>query len=213
MAPGPEVDVLVCGLGPVGQLLSLLLGRAGVSVLAIDRASEPFDLPRAAVVDDEVLRIFQAAGVDREILAESQVQQEVSFVTAAGRPRTLLRPVEGSQGQPPLVSIHQPSIERTLLAALARQRSVRAERGRRLVRFEQRDLLREPPPAGPFHLVLCRNVLIYFDRASQERLFAAFRSALVPGGYLVLGKVETLLGDARLAYATVDARERVFRRN
>jgi len=84
---------------------------------------------------------------------------------------------------------------------------------RRLVRFEQRDLLREPPPAGPFHLVLCRNVLIYFDRASQERLFTTFRSVLVPGGHLVLGKVETLLGDARLAYSTVDARERVFRRS
>jgi 3-(3-hydroxy-phenyl)propionate hydroxylase len=132
-----DCDVLICGLGPVGQLLALLLGRTGVSVCAIDRAPEPFDLPRAAVVDDEVLRIFQAAGVDERILADSQVQQEVSFVTAAGRPRPLLRPVEGSQGQPPLVSIHQPSIERTLTLALAGQGSVRTAWGRRLVSFAQ----------------------------------------------------------------------------
>jgi 3-(3-hydroxy-phenyl)propionate hydroxylase len=134
---GFDCDVLVCGLGPVGQLLALLLGRAGVSVAAIDRAPEPFDLPRAAVVDDEVLRIFQSAGVDARILADSQVQEEVSFVTAAGRPLTLLRPVDGSQGHPPLVSIHQPSIERTLIAALAEQESVRAAWSRRLVSFEQ----------------------------------------------------------------------------
>jgi 3-(3-hydroxy-phenyl)propionate hydroxylase len=133
----PDCEVLVCGLGPVGQLLALLLGRAGVSVSAIDRAPEPFDLPRAAVVDDEVLRIFQAAGVDAQILADSQVQREVSFVTAAGRPQTLLRPVDGSQGHPPLVSIHQPSIERTLIAALAEQESVRTAWGRRLLSFDQ----------------------------------------------------------------------------
>lgn len=137
MAAEPDCDVLICGLGPVGQLLALLLGRAGVSVLAIDEASEPFELPRAAVVDDEVLRIFQAAGVDRQILAESQVQEEVSFVTGSGRPLCLLRPVEGSQGHPPLVSIHQPSIERTLIAALAEQETVRAAWGRRLERFDQ----------------------------------------------------------------------------
>lgn len=83
---------------------------------------------------------------------------------------------------------------------------------RRMVQFEQRDLLREAPPAGKFHLILCRNVLIYFDRASQERLFEHFHAALAPGGYLVLGKVETLLGRGRTLFATVDARERIFRR-
>jgi chemotaxis methyl-accepting protein methylase len=80
------------------------------------------------------------------------------------------------------------------------------------VRFERRDLLEEPPPPGLFQLVVCRNVLIYFDRESQERLFAAFHEALAPGGYLVLGKVETLLGDARHRFLPVDPRERIFRR-
>jgi 3-(3-hydroxy-phenyl)propionate hydroxylase len=137
MIAEPDCEVLICGLGPVGQLLALLLGRAGVSVLAVDKASEPCDLPRAAVVDDEVLRIFQAAGVHREILADCQVQEQVSFVTADGRALPLLRPVDGAQGHPPLVSIHQPSIERTMIAALAEQETVRTVWGKGVERFDQ----------------------------------------------------------------------------
>ena len=82
---------------------------------------------------------------------------------------------------------------------------------RRLVRFERRDLLAEAPPPGAHHLICCRNVLIYFDRETQERLFDKFHSALSPDGFLVLGKVETLLGAARQRFVAVDGRERVFR--
>jgi chemotaxis methyl-accepting protein methylase len=82
---------------------------------------------------------------------------------------------------------------------------------RRLVRVERRDLLGEPPPPGRHHLISCRNVLIYFDRDTQERLFDKFHSALAPDGFLVLGKVETLLGSARTRFAAVDGRERIFR--
>jgi chemotaxis protein methyltransferase CheR len=79
------------------------------------------------------------------------------------------------------------------------------------VRFERRDLLAEAPPAGPHHLIVCRNVLIYFDRNTQERLFEKFHAALAPDGFLVLGKVETLLGEARTRFVAVEGRERVFR--
>ena len=83
---------------------------------------------------------------------------------------------------------------------------------RSMVRFERRDLLSERAPAPPYDLIVCRNVLIYFDRESQERLFDEFHAALAPGGFLVLGKVETLLGTTRSKFAPVDARERIFRR-
>ena len=83
---------------------------------------------------------------------------------------------------------------------------------RSLVRFVRRDLLGEAPPPGGHHLVTCRNVVIYFDRPTQEALFERFHSALLPGGYLLLGKVETLLGPARTLFAPVDSRERIFRR-
>jgi chemotaxis methyl-accepting protein methylase len=83
---------------------------------------------------------------------------------------------------------------------------------RALVRFQQHDLLREPPPKAPYDVVLCRNVVIYFDRATQDRLFAEFADALAPGGILVLGKVETLLGAARGRLRLDDTRERIYRR-
>jgi chemotaxis protein methyltransferase CheR len=82
---------------------------------------------------------------------------------------------------------------------------------KRLASFERRDLLAEGPPPGTHHLICCRNVLIYFDRDTQERLFEKFHAALAPDGFLVLGKVETLLGSARTRFATVDGRERIFR--
>jgi 3-(3-hydroxy-phenyl)propionate hydroxylase len=66
-----DYDVIVCGLGPVGQLLALLLGDQGVRTLAFDREHEPYALPRAAVIDDEVLRIFQAIGLDAAVLADA----------------------------------------------------------------------------------------------------------------------------------------------
>ena len=126
-----HADVLICGLGPVGQLLALLLGDLGVSVVALDEADRPYDLPRAAVVDDEVLRIFQGAGVDHAVLADAQVQPAVSFVTDGGTALQVLRTDGGDLGQPPLVSIHQPSLERALVAALADRPAVTTRWGLR----------------------------------------------------------------------------------
>jgi chemotaxis methyl-accepting protein methylase len=83
---------------------------------------------------------------------------------------------------------------------------------RNMVEFASRDLLLDPPPPGPHDLIVCRNVLIYLDRETQERLFDVFHRALAPNGFLVLGKVETLLGASRGRFAPVDARESIFRR-
>jgi chemotaxis methyl-accepting protein methylase len=81
-----------------------------------------------------------------------------------------------------------------------------------MVQFERRDLLHEPTPSGGLDLIACRNVIIYFDRGSQEMLFQRFFDALVPGGFLVLGKVETLLGPTRNQFVPVNPRERIFRK-
>ncbi len=83
---------------------------------------------------------------------------------------------------------------------------------RTLVTFERRDLLRAAPPRCPLQLIACRNVVIYFDAPAQQALFARFHEALQPGGFLVLGKVETLLGAARRLFEAVDHRHRIFRR-
>ena len=82
---------------------------------------------------------------------------------------------------------------------------------KRLVRFEEADVITDRP-AWPQHLIICRNVIIYFERALQESLFERFYEALAPGGFLVLGKVETLCGPAARLFQPVANRERVYRR-
>jgi chemotaxis protein methyltransferase CheR len=83
---------------------------------------------------------------------------------------------------------------------------------RSLVSFQCSDLLRFEAPFEQVHLLVCRNVVIYFEREAQDALFAQFHRALAPGGFLVLGKVESLLGSARSLFSPVNARERVFRK-
>jgi chemotaxis methyl-accepting protein methylase len=83
---------------------------------------------------------------------------------------------------------------------------------RTLASFECADLLSGIPPMENVHLLVCRNVIIYFEREAQDALFAEFHRALAPGGFLVLGKVETLLGEARSLFSPVNARERIFRK-
>jgi chemotaxis protein methyltransferase CheR len=46
---------------------------------------------------------------------------------------------------------------------------------------------------GEVDVVLCRNVLIYFDHPARRRAVEAFQRKLVPGGYLLLGHSESLL--------------------
>ena len=63
------------------------------------------------------------------------------------------------------------------------------------------------------HLVLCRNVLIYFTRALQDRVIGLFADSLVRGGYLLLGTKENLRFSEQVAnFDTIDDRGRIYRR-
>lgn len=59
----PDYDVVVVGYGPVGQLLALLLGRAGHRVAVLERWPSFYPMPRAVHFDHEVARIFQGVGL------------------------------------------------------------------------------------------------------------------------------------------------------
>ena len=65
---------------------------------------------------------------------------------------------------------------------------------RRMVRFAHLNLMDDWPMRGPFGAIFCRNVMIYFDRPTQERLVERFRQLLVPGGFLLIGHSESMTG-------------------
>jgi chemotaxis protein methyltransferase CheR len=67
------------------------------------------------------------------------------------------------------------------------------EEVRRMVRFERFDLCDPMNKLGPFDLVFCRNVLIYFDAETRKRILDELRGTLVSGGYLLLGAAETAI--------------------
>lgn len=81
---------------------------------------------------------------------------------------------------------------------------------RRPVRFARHNLVHDPsPPLGEerFHLITCRNVLIYFDGATVERVIGSLERALRPDGMLLLGAADVLQGATRkLAEATPPVR-------
>lgn len=82
---------------------------------------------------------------------------------------------------------------------------------RTMASFRQHNLLRDAAPEN-VDLLLCRNVLIYFDRKQQERLYHAFHQALREGGFLVLGKTEILPMAWSQRFPTANPREHIYRR-
>jgi chemotaxis protein methyltransferase CheR len=68
-----------------------------------------------------------------------------------------------------------------------------SEQLRRLVTFETIDLRKSMRALGPFDLVFCRNVMIYFDAETKRKIMKEIHGTLFRGGWLLLGGAETCL--------------------
>lgn len=63
---------------------------------------------------------------------------------------------------------------------------------RQMITYGRLNLKKRWPLRGPFHVIMCRNVMIYFNRQTQQELVSRFREILEPGGYLFLGHSESI---------------------
>ena len=128
--PGPADPVVIVGLGPVGATLAVLLGQAGVPVVVLERDRAAHALPRAAHLDDDALRVLDAAGVADAVVAEGRVIDGFRLVDA--QMRTLVharKRIAVETGWPAALLVHQPTVERALRARLAEMPGVSVRTG------------------------------------------------------------------------------------
>jgi len=83
---------------------------------------------------------------------------------------------------------------------------------RSLVKFKYHDIVSGNTISG-MDLVLCRNLLIYFQKELQEKILRKLHTALNPGGFLVLGNTESIPPQMRDFFDVVSLRERIYRKN
>ncbi|WP_293976957.1 bifunctional 3-(3-hydroxy-phenyl)propionate/3-hydroxycinnamic acid hydroxylase [Sphingomonas sp.] len=92
MPPSPDpaatvdVDVLICGYGPVGAVAAALLAGRGLSVAVAERAAAIYDKPRAITGDHEIMRILQAAGVADELAPLCRAHRGTDYLGVDGEP-------------------------------------------------------------------------------------------------------------------------------
>jgi len=82
---------------------------------------------------------------------------------------------------------------------------------RQLVTFEMHNLVSDPPYQDQ-DLVVCRNVLIYFNPMLQTRVLKSFHQGLKEEGFLLLGKAEVLVRETRALFTDIDSKSKLFRR-
>lgn len=133
-----DADVLVVGLGPVGSVLTALLARHGVTVIAIDKDADVYPLPRAVHFDHEIMRIFQQLGIADEIRRHARDLPVYEFRAADGQLLMLLPPPrETPSGWGAGYMFHQPSLDGVLRDLVGGLPSADARLGVRLDSFMQ----------------------------------------------------------------------------
>ena len=77
------------------------------------------------------------------------------------------------------------------------------------VSFERHDLINDEPKSG-FDLVVCRNLFIYIDNDYKESMLGTIANSLQTGGFLVIGKAETIPPQLKSAFSVHDGRLRIY---
>jgi 2-polyprenyl-6-methoxyphenol hydroxylase-like FAD-dependent oxidoreductase len=116
MTTNTDFDVAIVGYGPVGQGLAAMLGQAGYRVGVFERWPTLYPLPRACVIDHEIMRVLQSVGVADEF-AELAVPTDGEYVWLNAQGQTLYHfkySKDGISGWPARNLMYQPDLEAVL---------------------------------------------------------------------------------------------------
>lgn len=197
-----------------GELLVAFLDVVTTNKTNFFREPRHFDFFQQEVIphlDDlcapsEALRIWCAASSTGEepytiamVLQENKqfwAARGVSILASDLSTNVLGRASQGIYAEDKLGGIPSRLLHRYFLKGVKhRQGFVRVkDELRKMIKFSRINLMDEFNFSQPFHIIFCRNVMIYFDRPTQERLVAKFYDITVPGGYLFVGHSESLSG-------------------
>ncbi len=117
-------DVAVIGYGPTGVTAANLLGAMGLKVIVLERDGEIFSRARAISTDEEVMRVWQRAGLAERLKEDMLTERPVAFVDAAGRSFFDACPTSRGHGHPPQMFIYQPAVEQVLRDGVERYPNV-----------------------------------------------------------------------------------------
>jgi len=147
---------------------------------ACSTGAEPYTL--AMLLDDFATR---SRGMDYRVIA-TDIDTDVLATAVKGiYPREQVEPVPAHLRRRYVLEPKDPSREEIRIAPELRRR----------VAFGRLNLIDEANPIDEtFHLIFCRNVLIYFDKKTQEDVVLRLCEKLLPGGYLFLGHSESITG-------------------
>ncbi len=145
---------------------------------ACSSGEEPYSLAifiREAIPDIDL--------IDVKILATDISTRMLEKARRAAYPREALQEIPGHLAQK-----HFARMPNAASPALYRVK----DPVQKMVRLARLNLIDQWPMKGPFDVIFCRNVMIYFDRPTQQRLINRFWDYLEPGGYLFVGHSEGL---------------------
>lgn len=174
-------------------LPALMLNKAKSRILKIWSAAcstgeEPYTI--AILLKEHMpsgwLASITASDINTEVLARAKAAVYGSYAVEKTSPEFVRKYFAVSRidvkGKPVIGS-----------APHARKEYKLAEAVRAMVQFERHNLM-EKNTRQKFDVIFCRNVLIYFNEATKRQALSNLYSALAPGGYLLLGAAEGMLG-------------------
>ena len=147
--------------------------RPRVWSAACATGQEPLSLAMLFAESDAPMPEIVATDVSAGAIARARAGSYTQFEVQRGLPiRRLMRWFDGGGERPWQVAP-------ALLSAIS---------------YRRQNLVADPPPPGQFDLILCRNVLFYLAPRHRPAVLARLAEALAPGGLLLLGAGETVIG-------------------